>query len=314
MRGDKFLQPGLLPNHELTIPYQVAEPWFKVSDQQMQLEGLCFDRKGDLYFVDVFGGEIYCLQLPEKQLTQIALLENQNPAALKIHRDGRLFICCLGDMESTGSVLAMQPDGSGLETIVDASFGFVIDDLIFDEAGGFYFTDFKGYSCNPIGGVYYVSADYQKITQVMGNMAVPNGVALNPTNDGLWTTEMSNNRLHFWSLAEDHVTIPAYGSAVPYHFSGLEGPDSICIDALGNLYVAMYMQGRVLVFNPEGIPIEQIFLPERIQRQMLRSTSVAVYPEQKQLVICSNDGSGDGGSWLYHAKSFAVGHKNFQFQ
>jgi lactonase len=32
-------------------------------------------------------------------------------------------------------------------------------------------------------------------------------------------------------------------------------------DADGNLYVAIYGQGRVLVFNKNGLPIGQILLP-----------------------------------------------------
>jgi lactonase len=34
-------------------------------------------------------------------------------------------------------------------------------------------------------------------------------------------------------------------------------------DADGNVYVAMYHQGRILAFNPYGFPIGQILLPGR---------------------------------------------------
>lgn len=309
---EEWLKEKVVPVSERGIPMQIAEPWFQVSPQHLQLEGLCFDRQGNLYFVEVFGGKIFRLELPEKRLVEICQLEGENPAALKIHKDGRLFIACLGDFDHTGSVIAMNPDGSNQEVIISKAQGYVVDDLVFDKSGGFYFTDFKGYSCDPAGGVYYVSPDGQ-ITQVMGNLAVPNGVALNPAQDGLWVTEMSNNRLHYWSLEEDGVTIPAFGSSVPYHFSGLEGPDSCCIDNAGNLYVAMYMQGRVLVFNPHGYPIQQVMIPGRNEGRMLRSTHPMLVPGTEELIICANDGAGDGGSWLYKAKGMGEAYRGFQF-
>ena len=48
--------------------------------------------------------------------------------------------------------------------------------------------------------------------------------------------------------------------------------DSVCIDSDDNLYVAMYGQGRVLVFNKRGYPIGQILMPGRDEGKMLRST------------------------------------------
>jgi sugar lactone lactonase YvrE len=46
-------------------------------------------------------------------------------------------------------------------------------------------------------------------------------------------------------------------------------------DADGNLYVAMYGQGRVMVFNKNGLPIGQVLLPGRRDGHNLRSTSMA---------------------------------------
>ena len=59
------------------------------------------------------------------------------------------------------------------------------------------------------------------------------------------------------------MTIAPFGATIPYYFTGHEGPDSVCIDSDDNLYVAMYGQGRVLVFNKRGYPIGQILMPGR---------------------------------------------------
>ena len=57
----------------------------------------------------------------------------------------------------------------------------------------------------------------------------------------------------------DATTIAPFGTAVPYYFNGF-APDSMRSDSDGNVYVAMYSQGRVLAFNPNGIAIGQILL------------------------------------------------------
>lgn len=189
-----------------------------------------------------------------------------------------------------------------------------MDDLVFDSKGGFYFTDFRGYSTNPKGGVYYVSPDFKSITPVIQNIAVANGVALSTDEKILWVTETNANRLHRIELLEDGVTIAPFGASIPYYFTGHEGPDSCCIDSDDNLYVAMYGQGRVLVFNKRGYPIGQILIPGRDSGHMLRSTHPAFIPGTDQLIICSNDIENDGGSWIYTVKGFAEGHQSYQFQ
>jgi lactonase len=302
-----------IPESEQTVPAEVAQPWFQVSEQNKQLEGLCFDRDGDLYLVDVFEGNIYRLELPAKELSIITTLTGQNPSALKIHRDGRLFACCLANMRDNGSIVAMDPDGSHQQTIIGPDRGFVPDDMVFDSDGGFYFSDFTGPVFNPTGGIYHVPADLSAITPVVPNLATPNGLALSPDEHGLWITEMAANRLHWIQLDDDRITIPPYGTSVPYTFSGLEGPDSCSVDADGNLYVAVYGQGRVLCFTPEGVLAKQILLPDREQGRHRRSTHPMIIPGTSTLLICTNDFGHDGGSWIFAAEALGQAHSFYQF-
>jgi lactonase len=50
--------PVPIPPSERGLQTLVAEPWFKVSDKPMILEGPCFDRGGNLLFSDVSGGPV----------------------------------------------------------------------------------------------------------------------------------------------------------------------------------------------------------------------------------------------------------------
>lgn len=286
-----------------------AAPWIKVSDDCMQLEGLCFDRAGDLYFVDVFGGDVLKLDRATESVAVIRSLGEQHPAALKIHRDGRLFVCCLGDFRA-GHVLAMNPDGSDVRRVLE---GPVVDDMVFAANGDFYFTDFQGRVGAPTGGAYHWSADSGAITPILTALAGANGIALSRDERCLWITETNGNRLHRVALEADRVTIPPYGTSVPYYFTGALGPDSCVIDAGDNLYVAMYLQGRVLVFNANGVPIGEVVIPGREHGHLLHSTHPMIRPDSDELIICTNDGDGDHGSWLFRSRAFRPAHRGFQF-
>lgn len=61
----------------------------------MQLEGLNFDRHGQLYLLDVFEGNIFKVNPETKEIKRPFVSHKANPAAIKIHKDGRLFICYL---------------------------------------------------------------------------------------------------------------------------------------------------------------------------------------------------------------------------
>lgn len=61
------------------------------------------------------------------------------------------------------------------------------------------------------------------------------------------------------------------------------------VDKEGNVYVAMVGQGKVMIFNPAGLPIAQILLPERDKGLNLRSTSLALHPEKKEMRIVSGN-------------------------
>ena len=295
--------PAPIPSAERGLQTVTAEPWFKVSEKDMQLEGAAFDRAGDLLFVDVYGGRVLRLD-PQKHLSAIVTRPGWNPSGIAIHRDGRLYVASVADGKLAGSVLAMQPDGSSVEEIVPAKAGYRPNDLVFDAQGGFYLTDFKGTSTEPQGGVYYVSPKGQ-VNSVLPRVAMANGVALSPNGKELWITEYGRNQLHRIEL-QDATTVAPFGTAIAYHFIG-PAPDSMRADVDGNLYVAIYGQGRVLVFNKNGLPIGQILLPGREAGHNLHSTSMAFRPGTNDLYIVSNDADGGKGANVFHAKGFAKG-------
>lgn len=294
--------PVPIPPSERAVPSVVATPWVQVSTDGIVLEGAIFDQSGTMYFCDVSGRRVMRLT-PDRQLSTVVTLDRLSPGGLAFHRDGRLFVAALDIPNEVGALMAVNLDGSGLETIIPPEAGFMPNDLVFDAQGGFYFTDFKGTATVPKGGVYYTAPDLETITPVLPNLAMANGVALGPDGKTLWATEFGRNLLHRIELA-DATTIAPIGSAVAYHFTG-PAPDSMRADADGNLYVAIYGQGRILVLNRNGIPIGQVLLPGRELGRNLQTTSMAIRPGTNDLYAVTSDGTGGQGATIVHAKVFA---------
>ncbi|GGA94129.1 lactonase drp35 [Brucella endophytica] len=291
-----------LPMAEADLPSVEAREYFKVSEKGLQLECPTFDAKGDLLFCEVFGGTVFRLT-PDRQLSSFVPNPQLRPAGLAVGRNGRIYMAELGDFKSRGSVVTTAPDGSDVQTIVSRDDGFLPDDLVFNKDGGFYFTDFKGGSSTPSGGVYYLGPGGGKPVPVVPDLRIANGIGLSPDGKTLWVTELAGGQLHRISLA-DATTIAPFGSSVVYNFVG-GGPDSIRVDADGNVYVAMYGQGRIMVFNPLGFPIGQYLLPGRDDGHNLRSTSMVIRPGTDELLIFTNDWDKGQGSTIFVAKAVA---------
>ncbi|MNT98957.1 Lactonase drp35 [compost metagenome] len=86
------------------------------------------------------------------------------------------------------------------------------------------------------------------------------------------------------------------------------------VDADGNVYVAIYGQGRVMVFNQIGIPIGQVLLPGREQGHNLLSTSLAIDPNTNTLYSVTSDGDKGQGATIFNAKVFTHGLPPASFQ
>jgi len=304
-----------IPPSERMLQTVVAEPWFKVSnDNGHYLEGLIFDRSGNLLFTDM--GDRRILRLtPDKQLLTVipanTLPDGMIPTGLALHPDGRLFIATLDFQNRRGAIFAVNLDGdeSGrieLHTIIPPVAGYMPNDLVFDTHGGFYFTDFKGdHSTNLQGSVNYVAPDFMAITPVLPHLTLVNGLTLSPDGTWLWASEGGRNRLYRIKLA-DATTVALAGSVVAYHFVG-PAPDTMRADVDGNVYVAINGQGRVLVFNRNGIPIGQVLLPGRAHGRNLASSSLAIHPDQDDLYIVSSDPDHGQNAAVFHARAFNKG-------
>ncbi|MBR2596407.1 MAG: SMP-30/gluconolactonase/LRE family protein [Solobacterium sp.] len=305
-----------IPENEKSIPAVTAEYFCSVPMDGVVpglniLEGLCFDREGNLFVCNTPMGRIYKIDMQTKEIRLFLERPGYYPSAIKIHKDGRLFVTTAGSPEG-GLIMTVSPEGKILDEIVKVG-ERMIDDMVFTAEGGFYFTDLGGTLAHPSAGIGYVEPNEKTIHDVVKDgMIASNGIALTPDGKHLWVTEYGAGRLHYLGLDDQHE-IAACESNIPYYFTGMEGPDSCCIDADGNLYVAMCGQGRFLIFNPHGFPIGQILIPGREEGKMLKSTHPALRPGTDEIYLCTADLK-TGESAIFRARGYAETYKSFQFQ
>ncbi|TWI62526.1 lactonase [Pseudoduganella lurida] len=300
-----------LPASEWHLENSMAEAYLAVTDANVVLEGPSFARNGDLFFSNSTAGQLLKMS-SDKHLATVAGFGSASIGGTAIHRDGRIFVAVHDKAFTKGWIVALQPDGTHRQTVLAPDRGFIPNDLVFDRGGGIYFTDFRGTSSDPVGGVYYIAPGSAKITPILRHLSRANGIALSPDGATLWVTEHGRNLLHKVDLSGP-TTVKPMGTNVPYVFTG-PGPDSMRTDSQGNVYVAMIQQGRVLVFAPNGVPTGQILLPQREQGRNLMSASLALSPHSDDLFIVAGDGEAGGGASIFHARASARGVTQFSHE
>lgn len=152
------------------------------------------------------------------------------------------------------------------------------DDLVVDAKGGIWFTDFGKQRARDkdITGIYYAAADGSKVTQMAYPINSSNGIALSPKGDRLYVALTYERRIIYFDLA-DHGKI-AYNpknvtdgsKLLTADLPGQSMPDSMAVDAAGNVYVATMLpdganpasNGGISIISPEGdVDYVEITLP-----------------------------------------------------
>lgn len=296
--NEKHLQT-ITAQHFVDIPLDRSHHAFNI------LEGLNFDKKGNLYVCVPPQGDIYCVNMKTKEVKLfVHLPHNMLPSALKVHRDGRLFITSAAS-DYGCSVAVLDPEtGKVLKEIANLP-GHMFDDLAFDKKGGFYLSDLGGTLDKPTAGIYYVKPDEETVVPVVETgMIASNGIGLDPAEESLWVTEYGRGQLHHLGLSKDKTSVVPSLSNIPYYFTGMEGPDSLTVDHDGNVYVSMCGQGRFLIFNKNGFPIGQILLPGRENDDMLKSTHIIIRPGTNEAYMCSSNLK-NGKASIFKAQVYA---------
>lgn len=168
---------------------------------------------------------------------------------------------------SGGSVQRVDPVSGAVSILYDSFCGRPLVapcDLVFDDAGGFWFTD-HGHSYGDMrvwGCVYYARADGSSLSRVLARMDTPNGIGLAPDGATLYVAETNPARLWAFALSEPGVLDPVLhharrqprsGGRVLHGMGGYHLFDSLAVDVHGNINVAtMGQRTGIAVVSPDG--------------------------------------------------------------
>lgn len=143
------------------------------------------------------------------------------------------------------------------------------NDIVFDDFGGFWFTDFgKTFEDRILrGAVYYARTDGKSIRRAAHPVLTPNGVGLSPDGRTLYVTETETSRLWSYPVTRPgvlgHEPWPSpNGGKLVHGLPGFQRFDSLAVEEGGNIAVATLVRGGVSVFSPAGEWLEFHEAPE----------------------------------------------------
>ena len=215
------------------------------------LEGPSFDRAGNLYFVDIPFGRVF--KLSPRHDCALAAEYDGWPNGLKIHRDGRIFIC-----DYRRGLMVLDPASGRVAPHLATRYseGFKgLNDLVFAANGDCYFTD-QGQTGmhDPSGRVYRLSPA-GRLDCLMANVPSPNGIALNNAENRLFVAVTRQNAVWRAPLMADGAATKV-GTFIQLS-GGAAGPDGMAVDIEDGLYVCHLGIG-IWRFDANGMPTHLI--------------------------------------------------------
>jgi len=147
-----------------------------------------------------------------------------------------------------------------LETVYDSCDGARLvgpNDLVFDKAGGLWFTD---HGCSTPdgrknGAIYYAKADGSHISQQRGHLISPNGIGLSPDEKVVYVADTQLGRLWAFDVAATGQLAAGPGFApgrVVCNLQDYQLLDSLAVEASGKVCVATIINGGITAFDPSG--------------------------------------------------------------
>ncbi len=209
------------------------------------------------------------------------------PNGLAIGPDGFFYLCNNGGSRYVegssmgqgphpdykfGSVQRIDPKTGEAKLLYKEVNGHVLsapNDLVFDTAGGFYFTDLgKRYARHrDHGGMYYALPDGSKIVELAYPILSPNGCGLSPDGKTLYAADTEGARL--WAFdVEGPGKLKAKAPHAPHSgrvIGGLGGNarfDSLAVMASGNICVATLTTGYITEISPAGEIVRAVKMPD----------------------------------------------------
>jgi gluconolactonase len=232
-------------------------------------EGPAWDGKGNLYFSDGPNNRIMVYREGGKAKVWKANTRSAN--GMLFDAQGRLITCNSQQAKGGRTVTRYEPNGK-VTVLADRYRGKKLNspnDLAIDRAGRIYFTDPRYGETNGLEqdkqAVYRLDKN-GKLTRVIDDVQVPNGILITPDNRTLYVADNSPNEGENRTLIA--YRIAADGTVkrrkVLYDLKKERGMDGMVLDTDGNIWATAGLKDKtgVYVFSPAGKLLQFIRTPE----------------------------------------------------
>jgi len=188
------------------------------------LEGPSFDRKGNLYCVDIPFGRVF--RIDPRGDWDLVVQYDGWPNGLKIHKDGRIFLA-----DYKRGLMLLDPQTGKIEPLLGTAFSESfkgLNDLHFADNGDLYFTD-QGQSgiADPSGRVWRLRGNGE-LQRLLANAPSPNGITLNRSNSQVYVAVTRSQQV--WRLPLMQGGTPSKTGVAIQLSGGHAGPDGIETD------------------------------------------------------------------------------------
>jgi gluconolactonase len=142
------------------------------------------------------------------------------------------------------------------------------NDIVFDTAGGMWFTDHGKIRerDRDNGGIYYAAVDGSSIREVVFPLESPNGIGLSPDGTRLYAAETHTGRLWSWAVtAPGEVEgggLLGNGGTLLAGLPGFQLFDSLAVDGEGYVVVGTLVNGGLTIVSPDGSSVDHVALAD----------------------------------------------------
>ncbi len=212
-------------------------------------------RDGGVYYAEM--GRDRILFSDGKRTTQLWEASGCGPTSVSEYRSGFVVLC-----HRPGALAVISRTGETRGIILEDVNGqrFVTPNAsISDARGGVYFSSSGSFAPDGprTGAVLYLGAD-GRLRRVAEGIHYSNGVALSRDGRTLYVSEHLSRNVLAYPVAADgslgsrrvHFSLDDLVGTDPLRRWDV-GPDGLAVDDHGNIYVAEYGAGRLLVVSPE---------------------------------------------------------------